>query len=323
MEASVLHSLPMPSSSSPSQSLIRRHFTTPKRREPSRPIRALVEECWIVPGMSHFDYGCGYGTDVAWMCQQGYDSSGWDPACHPDRPVAPADAVTLLFVLNVIEDRQEREMVLWRAYSLARQLLAVAVTHGSPSPNWMPYEDGHLTRWRTFEKMFRASEIRTFLQAVLGCPPVLIRSSCYGILARPTEPLLAYSLSPEDRQRHLERYKKQRARLKKHWIPSPRVFLDSYTAKGKYRYWQLRSPVADLPNEKGERVKVLHLGAIDSEKYRLAMAALERRTRLEILDARLSYLRQAIAYRRMHPLQTSVRTLVAPPPQWVQWIRRV
>jgi hypothetical protein len=46
--------------------------------------------------------------DVEALKALGYDAKGWDPAFQPNAPKVKSDVVNLGFVLNVIEEPQER-----------------------------------------------------------------------------------------------------------------------------------------------------------------------------------------------------------------------
>ena len=268
---------------------IYRERTTPRRSEPSRPVRAIVDRAILQPGDSIFDYGCGYGTDLRYLRSLGYPSSGFDPAHHPGTP-QPADVVLLLFVLNVIEAPAERERVLWEAFSLAGRALVVAVTFGCVPKCWKPYGDGHITTWKTFEKLYSAAEIRSYLRVVSGVEPEPLVQGTY-LLPKPAgEPTLAYHHSPSEVTRTIERLKKQRTRLgHRGWIPSARVSLQTYTTGG-YEYFQLRSCDREIPSAGGLR-KVLHVGKRGGPKFLETLEALARRERRQLLDERLAYLR--------------------------------
>jgi DNA phosphorothioation-associated putative methyltransferase len=54
--------------------------------------------------------------------ENGIEAAGWDPYYAPDNPIAAADMVNLGFVVNVIEDFDERLEALTRAWSLTRGL---------------------------------------------------------------------------------------------------------------------------------------------------------------------------------------------------------
>jgi hypothetical protein len=123
---------------------------------------------------SVLDYGCGRGGDVERLRQLGLAASGWDPNHRPDAALAPADVVNLGYVINVIEDQEERSEALRNAWSLARSALVVAAR-----PAWegrevrgRPYRDGVLTAKNTFQKFYEQDELRAYIEATLGARSV-------------------------------------------------------------------------------------------------------------------------------------------------------
>ena len=73
-----------------------------------------------------FDYGCGRGDDIRGLKENGIEAAGWDPHYAPDERIESADIVNLGFVINVIEDFEERVQALSNAYGLARHILVVS-----------------------------------------------------------------------------------------------------------------------------------------------------------------------------------------------------
>jgi DNA phosphorothioation-associated putative methyltransferase len=73
-----------------------------------------------------FDYGCGRGDDLRILEAMGYRGSGWDPVHRPEQDSASAPVVNLGYVVNVIENPQERRETLERAWSLTEQVLIVS-----------------------------------------------------------------------------------------------------------------------------------------------------------------------------------------------------
>lgn len=104
-----------------------RHLTALTRYGFSAPIQSLARHGFLDGRYRLFDYGCGRGDDVRGLLENGLDAAGWDPYHAPDRPIQAADIVNLGFVINVIEDFDERLEALTRACSLAERLLVVSV----------------------------------------------------------------------------------------------------------------------------------------------------------------------------------------------------
>src|SRR5947209_1466077 len=105
---------------------IHRHKTAIRRGDFSRPVKCLLRDGLVGKDVTFFDYGCGRGEDVELLGAEGITSSGWDPAHRPNAPQQEADVINLGYVINVIEDPEERAATLRRAWELCRQLLAVS-----------------------------------------------------------------------------------------------------------------------------------------------------------------------------------------------------
>ena len=155
---------------------IARHQTAIRRTDFSRPIRIALETHVIGPETSVLDYGCGRGGDVRRLQKAGIDCFGWDPHYQPDGLKQPADVVNLGFVLNVIEDPNERADVLKDAWDLAGQALLVATrpTYEARDEGGQRYRDGILTERGTFQRFFEQSELRAWVEKVLGFAPVSV-----------------------------------------------------------------------------------------------------------------------------------------------------
>ena len=104
----------------------------------------------------------------------GIPVSGWDPAFFPDEERTAADVVNLGYVVNVIEEPDERVVVLAAAWDLARKVLIV-----SARLDWEAADaavdfqsDGIVTGKRTFQKFFTQEELRQWIERVLNRRPV-------------------------------------------------------------------------------------------------------------------------------------------------------
>lgn len=128
----------------------------------------------IGPAASVFDYGCGHGQDIALLKDQGIACAGWDPVFRPAEPQTPADVVNLGFVINVIEDRDERATTLRQAWQLCHKLLVVAaqVHVDGRGQKVVEFGDGVLTGRGTFQKFYDQGELRAFLEAQLQCEAI-------------------------------------------------------------------------------------------------------------------------------------------------------
>ena len=134
---------------------------------------------------SVFDYGCGRGDDIRLLTAMGTKVAGWDPAFRPDDARTAADIVNLGFVLNVIEDADERRETLESAFSLARKVLIVSVMLGyrSKRSQFAEYRDGVRTQRDTFQKYYAQDEFRAYLQATLNVDPIVVAPGI-GLLFR-------------------------------------------------------------------------------------------------------------------------------------------
>src|SRR5271157_2763864 len=146
---------------------IPRHKTAIRRGDFSRPVKCLLRDGLVDSTMSLFDYGCGRGEDVELLTAEGFACTGWDPVYRPDGPQREADVVNFGYILNVIEDPQERSATLRKAWGLCRRLLAVAARVLIAGRGKTPVEfgDGVLTGRGTFQKFYDQGELKAYLEA--------------------------------------------------------------------------------------------------------------------------------------------------------------
>lgn len=150
------------------QGRVERHRTALSRDGLSAPMQSLARNGLLKSELTYFDYGCGRGDDMRALQQNGIQVSGWDPHFLPEAGRRVADVVNLGFVLNVIDDPDERINALEQAFSLARQLLVVSVMlYTNATPVGKPYRDGYLTQRNTFQKYFTQSELKEYLEYIL------------------------------------------------------------------------------------------------------------------------------------------------------------
>lgn len=149
---------------------IARHRTAISRHELSRPLRLAIDDGLLDSSSTAFDYGCGRGGDVRHLRRRGIECKGWDPNYSPDEKRAPADVVNLGYVINVIENPNERASVLKQAWSLTQKVLIVSARLSAEAreSNLSSFEDGFITRRQTFQKYFDQQELRNWIDSVLG-----------------------------------------------------------------------------------------------------------------------------------------------------------
>jgi DNA phosphorothioation-associated putative methyltransferase len=215
-----------------------RHLTALVRYGFSAPVQSLARYGFLDGRYQLFDYGCGRGDDVRGLTENGLLAAGWDPYYAPDNPLSSADIVNLGFVINVIEDFDERVEALTRAWSLAERLLVVSVMlENQNEPRGQRFRDGVMTTRGTFQKYFTQSGIKTFLEQVLDEEPIpvapgvlyLFRDkdseqrflmdryrSKYNRLRAPTSPQRERPRRPR-RDRAAERYEAYREPLERLW----------------------------------------------------------------------------------------------------------
>ena len=124
----------------------------------------------IHDGVAVFDYGCGRGDDVRYLKLRGIPSKGWDPVHQREAEIASAEVVNLGYVVNVIEDPDERSQCLARAWSLAERALIVSARLTSESPELASvaeYGDGFVTSIPTFQKFYEQSELKDWIEGHL------------------------------------------------------------------------------------------------------------------------------------------------------------
>ncbi|MGF1688797.1 DNA phosphorothioation-associated putative methyltransferase [Photobacterium japonica] len=145
---------------------IDRHKTAIVRHELSAPMKTLVKHGYLEGNHSIFDYGCGRGDDLRELEAHGLDALGWDPNFQPDNDKVTSDIVNLGFVLNVIEDQDERLDALLGAWDLADKLLVVSVMLANDNyiAQFKPYKDGVITSRNTFQKYYAQSEIKGYIE---------------------------------------------------------------------------------------------------------------------------------------------------------------
>lgn len=168
---------------------IERHKAAIIRNYLSRPVRLALEFGLFTPNSTFFDYGCGYGGDFKRIGEKGYVSAGWDPYYFPENPCIPADIVNLGYVINVIEDKEERREALLKAWQLTRKVLLVAamVIIDNPGNELLAYGDGVITRRNTFQKYYDQEELKFYIEEVLGVEASAAGLGIYFVFRDKTE----------------------------------------------------------------------------------------------------------------------------------------
>lgn len=161
---------------------IARHLTALTRFGFSAPIQSLARYGFLDGSRSLFDYGCGRGDDLRGLRENGIPAKGWDPYFAPGESKVASDIVNLGFVINVIENIEERIEALQGAFSLAGQVLVVAaMIRSEASITGEAYADGIVTSRRTFQKYYTQAELRQFIVDVLNEEPLAVAPGIFFI----------------------------------------------------------------------------------------------------------------------------------------------
>jgi DNA phosphorothioation-associated putative methyltransferase len=147
-----------------------RQRTAIGRGDLSRPVRLSLRDEILGQTSSVLDYGCGRGQDVARLSQMGLDVHGWDPFFAPDTPLVAREIVFLNYVLNVIEDADERRDTLGKAWRLASHVLVVSsrLRWELSSVAGTASGDGLISSRNTFQHFYSPSELRQLVEEVTG-----------------------------------------------------------------------------------------------------------------------------------------------------------
>ena len=86
------------------------HLTVKDRRWPSYPTRHLLAQGRVRGRV--LDFGCGTGTDVAFLREQGIDITGYDPHYAPAWPTGRFDTILCQYVLNVLLPEEQVQVLM-------------------------------------------------------------------------------------------------------------------------------------------------------------------------------------------------------------------
>lgn len=161
---------------------IARHRTALARHSLSAPVQCLARYGFLDGSLSLFDYGCGRGDDVRNLLANDVPAAGWDPHFAPDQPRLEAELVNLGFVINVIEDFNERVEALTGAYALTRRLMVVsAMLVNAQALRGAAFNDGVVTQRQTFQKYYTQAELQAFLRETLDEEPIPVGPGIFFI----------------------------------------------------------------------------------------------------------------------------------------------
>jgi DNA phosphorothioation-associated putative methyltransferase len=136
-------------------------------------MRVALDDEIVTPTTTVLDYGCGHGGDVQRLRDRGVHATGWDPQFFASDARSAADIVNLGYVVNVIEDVEERAETLRSAWALTLRVLIVSarLTDEARAAD-ASFRDGCMTRIGTFQKFYEQDELRVWIEQQLGEPAV-------------------------------------------------------------------------------------------------------------------------------------------------------
>jgi len=162
---------------------IERHLTAIDRNRLSAPMQALARHNYLSGEFSVFDYGCGKGDDARELEAHGVDVSFWDPIYHPGQEKNKADIVNLGYVINVIEERKERDRALKDAFAHAEKILVVSAMLAGDGTvgQFVPFKDGVITKRNTFQKYYTQSELCSYLETTLKTNAIAVSPGIFFV----------------------------------------------------------------------------------------------------------------------------------------------
>jgi len=214
-----------------------RHLTAMVRYGFSAPVQTLARYGFLDGRYQLFDYGCGRGDDIRGLSENGLSAKGWDPYYAPENPILSADIVNLGFVINVIEDFEERVEALSRAWSLSERLLVVSVMlENQNDPRGKQFRDGVMTTRGTFQKYFTQSSARSFLEQVLDEESI------------PVSPGVFYVFRDKDIEQGflVDRYRRKSNRLRASLVQKQERQKKTFQERAEKQYEAYRKPLDQL-----------------------------------------------------------------------------
>jgi DNA phosphorothioation-associated putative methyltransferase len=259
---------------------IARHLTAIDRDKLSAPMQALARHNYLNGDHSIFDYGCGKGHDVRELEAHGVDITAWDPVYSPNTGKTKSDIVNLGYVINVIEDRKERDDALRDAYEHANKVLAVSamVAGEGTITKFQPYKDGVLTARNTFQKYYSQSELRNYIESTLTDSAVAVSPGIFFVFKDKLEEQLFLSERQRVRRSWAQITQRQRAapvqRITKDLVEKHKELFDDF--------WQtcldLGRPPANSEFEFSDRIRTI------AGSHSRAFSALREHYSTEISD---------------------------------------
>lgn len=163
--------------------VVERHKTALSRDALSAPMKTLARHGYLEGDYSVFDYGCGRGDDLRELEAHGITATGWDPNWRAEGEKQAADLVNIGYVINVIEELEERVDALLGAWKLTNKLLVVSamIAGDEHIKKFKRYKDGVITSRNTFQKYFSQSELQIFIEQVVEDESIAVAPGIFYI----------------------------------------------------------------------------------------------------------------------------------------------
>ncbi len=260
------------------------HLAAMHRKRLSSTARLILKLGLLSADETFLDYGCGRGFDFQALARRGYNSVGWDPYYFPNTLQVPTDVVMFSYVLNVLQNPQQRRESLLRAWSFSKKrMIVAAVVRGSAS-----IDDGTITKIGTFAKEWKHIELKGFIESTLG----------YEARRLDKDKFLVERDGRRFTPLHYEEVlEKVQAIACSGWVAPWQTIIRRYHTNLGYcpdpgsedferwrrdrSHYRLICRQPWLPGKNGQPVRVLHLrGGMESEHMQWAIAGLIRRNRI-------------------------------------------
>ncbi len=298
------------------ETVIDRHKTALSRDDLSTPMKSLANNSYLEGDYSIFDYGCGQGDDLRELEAHGITAQGWDPNWRPDGIKTQADLVNLGFVINVIEDVEERADALLGAWQLTDKLLVVAAMIASEQHirKFKAFKDGVITSRNTFQKYYSQGELQSFIEQILDEEPIAVGPGLYYIFKDKEEEQLYLSSKQRRKTRWRQltqktvRLSKSKKLLEEH-ASLFEVFWLRCLELGRLPAVDELSDADELKSKVGSIKQAFKLACEKYEKEEFERAEQERKEDLLVYFALQQFCKRA-AYKTMpEPLKRDIKAL--------------
>lgn len=167
--------------------------TAIRRKTFSKPVKKLLIDGHLKKGLLFMDFGCGWGDDVRLLQKlKAINAKGYDPfymgvnhnLTNLLPPMFMYDVVNLGFVINVIPKRHDALQAIVEAFNILMYggVMIVTARIGKPLyKNPIEYNDGFITKRKTFQRFFTNNELHNFIIEALGNRDFRIERAGHGM----------------------------------------------------------------------------------------------------------------------------------------------